>query len=47
MKRRLKDDIADNNDSADIHDAGKAVMQQQYLLAEAIEKWIEEIKKSL
>lgn len=47
MKLRLKDDIADTNDSADIHDAGKAVMQQQYLLAEAIEKWIEEIKKSL
>ena len=47
MKLRLKDDIADSNDSADIHDAGKAVMQQQYLLAEAIEKWIEEIKKSL
>lgn len=44
MKLQLKEDIADSKGSAEVHDAGKAVMQQQVLLVEAIETWIESVK---
>ena len=45
MKVKLKEDIADSKDSDEIPETGKAVMLQQLLLVEAIEKWIMGMKK--
>lgn len=44
MKLKLEEDISDSNASKEIPEAGKAVMQQQMLLTEAIEKWIASVK---
>lgn len=44
MKLKLEEDISDNKASKEIPETAKAVMQQQMLLTEAIEKWIASVK---
>lgn len=44
MKARLEESFADQQASKDLPETGKAVIQQQYLLVEALEKWIKDVK---
>lgn len=44
MKLKLEEDISDSKVSKEIPETAKAVMQQQMLLTEAIEKWIASVK---
>ena len=45
MKAQLEENIEAKQDLPEIPETGKAVMQQQYLLVEAIEKWIGSVKE--
>lgn len=47
MKSYLEDNIQSKESKTDIPDSGKAVLQQQYILAEAIETWIDSVKDGL
>lgn len=47
MKSYLEDNIQSKESKPDIPDSGKAVLQQQYILAEAIETWIDSVKDGL
>lgn len=47
MKSYLEDNIQSKESKPDIPDSGKAVLQQQYILAEAIETWIDSVKDRL
>lgn len=44
MKNQLEETLAIEPDSTNIPTTGFAVMQQQFLLVEAIEKWIKSVK---
>ncbi|MGG5368485.1 PadR family transcriptional regulator [Enterococcus sp. AZ196] len=44
MKKKLKDSMADESKATALPETGKAIMHQQLLLIEAIEKWIESVK---
>lgn len=46
LKEYLKENIAIKENIEQIPDTGKAVLRQQLILAEAIEAWIESLKKS-
>lgn len=43
LKARLADNIRSKEGMADIPETGMAVLHQQYILAEAIEHWIESL----
>lgn len=45
MKLQIEENLVGNQKLAKIPDTGKAVLQQQYLLFEAIEKWIDGVKE--
>ncbi len=44
LKAYLEENIREKENAPDIPDAGMAVLQQQYVLAQAIEKWIDTIR---
>lgn len=44
LKAYLEENVESKKDNPDIPEAGWAVLQQQVLLAQAVEKWIESIK---
>lgn len=45
MTTQLQDSLADNPNSTNLPATGKAVMQQQLFLFEAIEKWIKSVRE--
>lgn len=47
LKTYLKENIALKENDPDIPATGKAVLRQQYLLAQAIEEWIGDLKRKL
>lgn len=46
LKKYIEENISKKENIAEIPETAKAVLKQQYILVQAIEKWIEEIKKS-
>jgi len=46
LKARLEDNIRSKEGVADIPEMGMAVLNQQYILAEALEEWIDSMKRS-
>lgn len=47
LKTYLEDNINSKENIPEIPETGKAVLQQQYILAEAIEKWIISVKDKI
>ena len=45
MKANLEENIARKKDMPEIPETGKAVLQQQYILIQAIETWIASLKR--
>ena len=46
LKTYLEDNIHEKENIPEIPETGMAVLQQQYVLVEAIEKWIVSLKKN-
>lgn len=46
-KSYIEENMKDKMDSPDIYEPAKEVLKQQFILTEAIEKWIESLKESL
>lgn len=44
MKSYLQENIDSKEDLPDISETGKAVLQQQFILAQALEKWLDSVK---
>ena len=44
LKTYLEENINTKENSVDIPETGKAVLQQQYVLVQAIEEWISSLK---
>lgn len=47
MKANLIENMNTKDNNESVSEMGKTVLHQQFVLVEAIEKWIEEIKKSI
>lgn len=47
LKTYLEENIALKENDTDVPATGMAVLRQQYVLAQAIEEWVESLKKSL
>lgn len=47
LKAYLEENIHEKENNPEIPETGMAVLQQQYVLVEAIEKWIISLKKDL
>lgn len=45
LKTYLEENISEKGDLPEIPETGKAVLQQQFILAESIEKWIASVKE--
>lgn len=47
LRQQLEHNINEKNDLQDVPEMGKMVLQQQYLLIQAMETWLQSLKKTL